>query len=633
MSDFATRRRNRRARRGTAMVGALVVVTGLFGLLVATSTISSVEVREARRALDEVRVQYVAEAGVERAMAFLDQASLGDPTDGPLAGLENLFGAGETITPFVGTGLVDGNAQVGAFTVRLTRLTQSPDGMTIQIDATGYLPDAPVNLPAGRRVQEWSAASVVVEYTLEPSEVFDYAYFINNWGWFYGSTIFSEGNVRSNGQFDVAGYSPTVNGQPLYEGVDYDGSTASLSGYQDDNGDGLQDGNDGGVFSGWDIIGAQNLKGTGGNDENQHDFQGRVDMPNLTELDYYEQRATAYGSGVSIGGSSVSDAVYGDEPGETGNLYLKGTAANPIVLDGPLVVRGDVILSGYVTGQGAIYCGGNVYVPDSIEYVNPPSEPRPDGTTQEETEAWLADNWDKDFLGLFARENIVVGDHTSSTWRSYVGGWMSSSMNSSKEDAGEDGIPNTRAGMDGILGTADDDVLEGDGVFTTDVYTEADLAYGLIPAGKSVGDVVPGSGEDIDGDGVYDGTTTLDDVTLTTPMDTAHWGGNMPAGGISKWKDIATNYANRLDAVFYTNHSFCYVVLGSDPAEINGALVSRNENIVYGTPKISMNHDARLLGGNSGMAGSLLPQMLREPAVLSWRRLDRDPNHYAGIEE
>jgi hypothetical protein len=46
------------------------------------------------------------------------------------------------------------------------------------------------------------------------------------------------------------------------------GGNASLSGYRDDNGDGLADGNDGGLFSGWDIVGAQNVRGTGGREAN-----------------------------------------------------------------------------------------------------------------------------------------------------------------------------------------------------------------------------------------------------------------------------------------------------------------------------------------------------------------------------
>ena len=89
------------------------------------------------------------------------------------------------------------------------------------------------------------------------------------------------------------------------------------------------------------------------------------------------------------------------------------------------------------------------------------------------------------------------------------------------------------------------------------------------------------------------------------PLDTATWGGNMPVGGIASYSSIASLYANQLDAIFYTNHSFCYVVFGSTDAVINGALVSRNENVVYGTPKLKFNYDCRLLGGKSGIAGEI----------------------------
>ncbi len=613
------------------MFSAVVVFTGLFGLLFTTTVLSTVEVKESRRSLEDVKVKYLAESGVESGIAFLENAVKNGAINGPMEGLTNLFAGGNVITPMIGQAMLNGPTQVGAYTVRLTAVNQTPTSMTIQIDASGYLPDAPANLAPGEEVTDWEALSVTVEYNLQSSEVFNYSYFINNWGWFYGDTIHANGNARSNGQFDVAGYSPYINGQPLYKSVAWDGANAVLSGYQDDNEDGLEDGNDGGVFSAWDIVDAQNLRGTGSSAQNQHEFEDPIPMPNLTNLSYYEDLATANGGGIQIGGTQVSDPVFGDDSGETGNLYLVGTLADPIELDGPLVVQGNLIISGYVTGQGSIYAGGNVYVPDSIRYVNPPDTERPSGTEQTDTEAWLDSNWDKDFLGLFARENVVVGDHTNGTWRHYVSGWMGSSMNGSEEDAGEDGIPNTAAGRDGIMGTADDDVLEGDGVFTTEYYTAADLALGIIPAGKSVGDRIPGSGEDIDGDGSFDPTTTLADVDFTVPLDTNNWGGNMPSGGIAQYKDIATLYANNLDAVFYTNHSFCYLVVGSQPAKINGALVSRNENIIYGTPSIEINHDSRLLGGNSGLAGTLLPQVMQSPGIVRWQRLDRDPNFYAGV--
>ena len=619
-------------RRGSVLVSTLIILLGLFGLLFATVVVSTTEVTESRTSLDEVRAKYLAEAGFEHGMLFLGEAAKKTAAYQPIGGLAALFPGGEAITPYVGEPVLDGAARVGAFSVSMAIVEQTLTSITIDIESTGYLPDAPGDPAPGARTSQWQSLRATVQFRLAPSEVFDYAYFINNWGWFYGSTIEAYGNVRSNGQFDVAGYSPLIEGQPLYEGVDWSSGSASLYGYRDDNEDGLQDGNDGGTFSGWDVVAAHNVRGTGGEASNQHEFLGKVDMPNLSDLTSYEERATSLGGGISIGGSAVSDAVYGDEAGERQNLYLVGTAANPIVIDGPLVVRGDVIISGYVTGQGAIYAGGNVYCPDSVRYVNPPSTTKPSGTTQAETEQWLTDNGDKDFLGLFARENVVVGDHTNSTWRYYVSGWMGSSLNKSEEDAGEDGIPNTRAGRDGILGTADDDVLEGDGTFTVEYYTEEDLAQGLIPPGLSVGDAIPGSGEDIDGDGHYDDTTTLADVDFSSALNTSNWGGNMPVGGIASYRDIASLYANQLDAVFYTNHSFCYVVLGGQSAKINGALVSRNEDVIYGTPTIEINYDRRLLGGSTGMAGDLLPQVLQPPALLRWKRLDRDPNRYLGIE-
>ena len=41
--------------------------------------------------------------------------------------------------------------------------------------------------------------------------MFDYEYFLNNWGWWWGSTITGQGAQRANWDFDFQG-SPTVNG-------------------------------------------------------------------------------------------------------------------------------------------------------------------------------------------------------------------------------------------------------------------------------------------------------------------------------------------------------------------------------------------------------------------------------------
>jgi len=626
------RRRPASSREGVALVSVLVVFVSLAGLAYAALMTSTIEVNESRRSVDKVRTKFLAESGYERGLEYLASAVSHNALGNPLDGINGLFAGGESVTPYLGEPVLQGPTQVGAYSVTINRVAQTADSVDIEIKSTGYLPLAPGALASGQALGDWEAISVTVHYELGPSSVFDYAYFINNWGWFYGNTINAHGNVRSNGQFDVANYTPLVAGQALYDSVNWDGTTASLVGYQDDNEDGLMDGNDGGVWSAWDILRASGLQGNGGKAPNQHEFSESVPMPNLTDLSGYEEAAIANNTTLSIGGVQVSDAVFGDDAGETGNLYLEGTLADPIELNGSIVAQGDVIIKGYVTGQGAIYSGGNIYCPESVMYVNGPGNPLPEGLTQAESEAWLADNWGDDFLGLFAKESIVAGDFTDNTWRYYVGHWMANSLNKSIEDAGEDGIPNTYAGLDGIVGTADDDVLEGDGIFTIEYYTQQDLELGLIPEGSSVDDPIPGTGEDIDGDGVFDDGITLSDLDLPGSLNQGTWGGNMPVAGFGDYSDISSLYANQLDAVLYTNHTFCQTVLGSDPMVINGALVSRNEDVVYGTPAFDINYDIRLLGGNSGMAGDLLPQTLNAPRITRWEVLRNDPNRYIEVQ-
>ncbi len=618
----------RENEKGSALVSVASMSVLLTGLVFATTAFSVVDLKQSRNALEKVQARYVAEAGVEDAVAFLKSAVKKTSFHDPLLGLHNIFKSGGTVRFKIGQPLMDGGRKMGEYSVTMTG-TGGANSMIVTIRSTGYLPAAPQNLPRGKRAKAWQALEVAVRFETGPSRVFDYGYFINNWGWFYGSSIICNGNARSNGQFDAAGYAPTVTGQPIYDGVTWSGGKAVLLGYHDDNGDGKKDGKDGGIYSGWDIIRVGNVRGLGGKASNQHDFQDPVPMPNLTDLSQYEKKARAEGGHVDIGGKRTLDAVAGDDFGEHENVYLRGTKDDPIQVHGKIIIRGNLIISGWITGQGAFYAGGNIYIPRGLHYVNPPSSPRPENNTQEATEKWLTKNWNKDFIGFFARENIAVGNLENSTWRSYVNKWMSSSMNRSDEDAGQDGIPNTKAGKDGKKGTADDDVLEDDNVFTVEHYTALDQKLGLIPPGKSVGDPIPGTGEDIDGDGAYDSRTTLKkDIDFKVPLDRFHWGGNMPLLGIKSYSDIASIHTHHLDGVFYTNHSFCWYVSNSKDAVINGALVSRNENIIYGTPHLVFNFDCRLLGGGAGQIKEFLPKTVKPIRFLRWELLSKDPNRY-----
>ncbi len=633
---MTTKNRHRTTRmegrlRGGALVAALVTMLLGAGLVWSALSVTSSDRREIARESQHIEARAIAEAGAHRALAFVRSTLKLDPFD-PIGEIDRIaFTNGDLTQPIAVTIASDealdrDGRRFGTFSVVMTA---APDGEARQltITSTGYIPDR-----ATARAKETVRA--VVEVGLEPGQVFDYGYFINNWGWFYGDTINAYGNVRSNAQFDAADYSPGVFGTPRYESVALtDPTQPDLQGYIDDNQDGLLDGSDGGVFAGWNIVGADSLRGMGGQTENQHDFVDQVPMPNLSNLAVYEARAKANNASVQLGGgtdasgnplppTTVCNAVLGDESGEKQNVVLIGTAAKPIILNGPVVVRGDVIIKGVVTGQGAIYSGRNVYVADNLTYANGPATFVPTNESEAAAETWIAQNRSKDFCGLFAKENIVLGNFTHSWWRYYVGWWLGDSMNKSREDAGADLLQNTSAGRDGVVGTEDDDTLEDDGLFTVDHYTQEQADLGLLPAGKSVGDVIPGSGEDIDGDGVYDNTLDLTVFDLSAALGPTAWAGNLPAG-TTKFSSLSSIAITDVHAVLYTNHAAALLTLawGLD-FHLFGSIVSRNESLIYGTNSMNLYNDRRLQGG--GLYPTMLPQTVAPLRIVSWSRLESD---------
>ncbi len=59
---------------------------------------------------------------------------------------------------------------------------------------------------------------VMAKFTLKRSEVFDYTYFVNNYGWmsgFHQNDLIINGDMRANGNFDFTGGLPTVNGSVM----------------------------------------------------------------------------------------------------------------------------------------------------------------------------------------------------------------------------------------------------------------------------------------------------------------------------------------------------------------------------------------------------------------------------------
>ncbi|MCA8960031.1 MAG: hypothetical protein KDC38_05940 [Planctomycetes bacterium] len=614
----------RESERGTVLVASLIAFVMVLAFVLATLLTTQDKLHIARAGVMDLNARYVAQAGYEwqvhQIWTARNLANLGLPFEGIDALDSNATeGVGSFTEVFNAEPLLASDGTViGEFATALdVRDRADSTGRDIDITVFGYVPTRAAfdsGDPSSSRVE----VSGTIRVEFQPGSVFDYSYFINHWGWFYGDTIVCNGNARANGQFDFGGHQPFVNGSPRYSGA----NGTDLVGYIDDNGDGLQDGNDGGVYASWTIVNDSAVRGMGAQSQNQHEWQPYVPMPNLSDLGVYETLAASEGGSITVGGTTVVDGVMGDDPSEPQNVYLEGTAADPIVLNGPIVARGDVIIKGYVTGQGTIYSGRNVYIADDIVYVDGPTTSRPASNDQSTVEAWRAANAAKDALGLFAREHVVIGDYTDSSWQSYVSSWLNNSLNESEEDAGADGIQNTRNGPDGIYGTADDDVLEGDGVWTVDVYTSEDTALGLIPSGKSVGDPIPGTGEDIDGDGVYDARTAMSEFNLSATLDPSNWAGLSTSYG--SYHDVSSIYFERSDGNLYTNHFLAALMLawnGSTWTDIqmNGSIVSRNESLVYGANWIYMNHDERLSGGDGASNfGLYLPMTWSEIEDTAW---------------
>ena len=582
------------------VVGVSLIATAV---LTATATVAT-STRDVRRKGHLLTARLAARSGISEQVADIiavrDMAPVGEPFSGlDTIDTNPLRGSGGFTTTVEGRELTDhqGGA-LAEYDVFVDALLGSSTSRRLAITAYAYVPGKAA-YDSGDPDATRADAHAVVEVRFRGSEVFDYSYFINHWGWFFGDSIISNGNVRSNGQFDFGHHHSEVNGSPRYEAA----HGSQLLGYIDDNGDGVKDGSDGGAYSSVSILNTTHVVGVDGESGNSHVTPSVVKMPNLEQLDFYEQRATARSASIGVEGSFEVEGVVGDDPAEPQNLYLVGTPENPILLNGPVLVRGSVILSGYVSGQGSIYSGGNIYIADDVIYMNGPESVRPSSNDQQSVEDWRSESSGRDSLGLFAREHIVVGDFTDDWWQENVAAWVGHDLNKSSEDAGIDGIQNTREGPDGILGTADDDFLEDDGVWTVSHYTEEDAERNLIPEGKVPGDVIPGSGEDIDGDGNFDGTTRMSEFDLPQPLSRESWAGNLQEGQ-ETYSDVSNSEIGRLDAAFYTNHTFAAVV--SNPAgriQINGAVVSRNESIIYAADGLELNHDERLTGRGNSQSG------------------------------
>lgn len=439
---------------------------------------------------------------------------------------------------------------------------------------------------------------LVVKVGLKPADCFDYSYYINNWGWWMGVTATVIGNTGANGNYLVQGGNLNIQGNPTYNPDGTVKSEAALQASANIN------------------VSPGSISGYGATHQ-----QARAQftaMPNLNNTDYYKNLAQgnlyAPRGSLKQGSTVLVDGVL---TGTKESIVLDGTT-NPIEISGPVYIPGNVVIKGTVKGKGTLYVGRNLYVAGSVSYGAPPSARpvyNPSTQTAEQfyqvLETWKTANASADAVTFSVQHNIVLGDHTSSWWWSSVGNWINASdpvsgqkVNDNHEDAGLDHVWSSFDGKENdtqwtvqVRDTATGEVRAQDFPVTAG---RVDIPPNLT--------VIPGTGEDDNGDGKY-----TPPYTYEADFAFADSSGNAIAF-------TAENFVNHPGAASYgayasspsTIHGFLYTncaiagYLGGPAISIRGGMSARQDAMLLGG-SMTMEHDERMTGVDQQDFGQFLP--------------------------
>ena len=506
-------------------------------------------------------------------------------------------------------------AQLGGFTDLRVRLRSAPVNVGNRAEVTFFA-------TAARMTGNGMLVSVTfaerVSFGVDRSKVFDYAYFVNNYGWFEGSTITANGAVRANGDMSLS-QSPKVNGDVFAARNDELNVPGDIK-----NGTGTMDNkntyrstqygtanrarplqvshDDGGYNAPATVTSADLTARLHGN------LREGLDMPWISGLNEYIEYGKELKSTLSQGGTYyINNANSGDPnygyyqgTGPSGDpelpdnhaLVLEGTQTNPIRINGPVVVSNDVVIKGYVTGQGTIYSSRNIHILGNIQYVNPPN-------WANKVAASGNGNSSKDLLCLAAKGNIVMGDCTSSGWldttlkkvltqQPYVQPYACAQADDGSWIDGDIGYPKAGASVFAGNYTAADG---GNKVAQQAVYRQEKDRWGRTQNVLDHYDYVSTTGRRY-----YDSVVAPNEISSRATTIT------------------------QIDAVLYNNHGI-FGKLGQ--CTINGSLVCRNEGMIF-SGKLYLNWDYRLYSGSPENVMNQLvgmPLGTGKPVVLSWQEV------------
>jgi len=419
----------------------------------------------------------------------------------------------------------------------------------------------------------------VIRYDLSRSSVFDYAYFINNFGWFYGVNCVVNGDIRSNRDSELRSNNLVLNGYSFAVGitdVNRPFQTWDWTAYRTNPSSSFfrpsrwvdPTRNNSAELYPHGFAVTRNSSGAG-----TVNGMDPLEVPNITILSEYEEYAAEQNGTISQGGVTVVSNVFSGTgpsgvPGaaDQGCLVLTGTSADPIVLNGPVVVRGDVIIRGFYTGQGTIYAGRNVHIIGDLTSVDAPQWTHPD--TINNFDATTAPrNLGRDFLGLCARGSIVIGNYRSTSFN-------------------------------GLLEHLRPPFVQPHEVFATDTDLGY-VSYTVNGTNYFNGDYTAFFGEKCGATATNGVSRRLYESSLSDALFSSL---------------ISNDWVSRIDAVIYNNHLTTGLI---EDGLINGAIVCRDEALML-RRRAYINWDARL---GMDLFRPYLPPQLAPSDTIQWREL------------
>lgn len=212
---MSTHHRSKKSRRrGSALVTSFITLTLL--AIAASSYIDSAthSIRTSVRQTQDIQATHLCEAGVQAVLRGLWRPFKVDQDF--VAMEDSCAGASANAPRFALSGSIP---EVGGFSAGVVRF-YSPGGdpysRMVTVRAVGWLDrdsDGQLDDNEPRKVVD-----VTARFELARSQVFDYTYFINNYGWMDGfnqNDLIVNGDMRANGNMDFLNGSPTVNGTAI----------------------------------------------------------------------------------------------------------------------------------------------------------------------------------------------------------------------------------------------------------------------------------------------------------------------------------------------------------------------------------------------------------------------------------